>query len=94
MTPKDAPPDPLLDRLAALRRDLLDDTIAARTLARAEAELGPPISLSSNRSRRVWVPVALAAWAVFYVWGAIGQLARVFTTELSQVKELAALIER
>lgn len=94
MTPNDAPPDPLLARLTALRRDLLDDTTAARALARAEAELGPPVSLRPNRLRPVWVPAALAAWAVLYVWGAIGQLARVFTTELAEVKVLVALIER
>jgi hypothetical protein len=94
MTPTNVPPDPLLDRLTKLRRDLLDDTTAARTLARAEAALGPPLSFRSNRLQRVWVPAALAAWAVLYLWGAIGQLDRVFATEPAQGRALAALGSR
>lgn len=93
MTPTNPPPDRLLDDLRELRRDLLDDTRAALTLARAEDELGPPVSFLSNPARRVWVPAALAAWAMLYVWGAIGQIGRVFTTEAPQRKQLAALID-
>ena len=72
--------DPLLERLQGLRRDLLDDVAAARTLARAEAALAaaPP---ARPRLARGWlVPAALALWSVFYVGSALGALRAVFAT--------------
>lgn len=93
MTRREARPDALLDRLAGLRRDLLDDTTAARALARAEAALGAPVAQPLNRWRRVWVPAALAAWAVLYVWGAIDQLGRAFASQPAQRREVASLLD-
>jgi len=81
--PPTAPSDPLLARLRGLPAVRLDDMTAARTLARAETAL--PSVVADVSARRRWSvrfapPAALALWAVLYVWGAVGALARLFPT--------------
>jgi hypothetical protein len=76
MTPRDS--DPLLDRLRDLRRNLLDDVTATRTLARAEAALAAPRSPARASVKRSWVPAALAVWGALYLWSAVSELGRLF----------------
>ncbi len=85
MSPPDSPPepdDPLFQRLRHLRRDLLDDLTASRALARAEAAFAEPAPRQrSGRDRPLragLVPLALAAWGALYLWGAVGELRRLF----------------
>ena len=65
--------------LRRLRRDLLDDLSATRTLARAEAAfLAPPRPSAADRLRRGLVPAALALWGALYVFRAVVELGRLF----------------
>ena len=84
MKPTEDSPDPLLDRLRGLRRDVLDDVTASRTLARAEvafasASAARPAPVAPRRQRAA-VPLALAAWGAIYLWGVVGELGRLFPT--------------
>lgn len=79
MTPPD-PDDPLLRRLHELPAARLDDVTAARTLARAEAVLAAPPAARLRADRRWLLPAALVAWGTLYVWGAVGELRRLFPT--------------
>ena len=71
-------PDPLLERLRQLPRPAPDDIAAARTLARAEAAFVSARNAPRARLVGASVPAALALWAVLYVWGAVGELGRLF----------------
>jgi hypothetical protein len=88
MKPSDHQPapdasDPLMSRLRALPAVRLDDVTAARTLARAESALtaaATDVPAARRRWIRVAPPAALAVWAILYVWGAVGALARLYPT--------------
>ena len=71
-------PDPLLERLRQLPRPAPDDIAAARTLARAEAAFVSARNAPRARLVGASVPAALALWAALYVWGAVGELGRLF----------------
>jgi hypothetical protein len=78
MTSSSSPRDPLLARLRRLPRIAPDDVAAARTLARAEAELRPVPAAARARGARWLMPMALAAWGALYAWGAIGEIGRLY----------------
>lgn len=71
-------PDPLLERLGQLPRPAPDDIAAARTLAGAEAAFVSARNAPRARLVGASVPAALALWAALYVWGAVGELGRLF----------------
>jgi len=87
--------DPLLERLRDLPPVILDDVTAARTLARAEAQLVATPARSSRPAAISWaravVPAALTLWGLVYGWGAVHELAHVFTRS---PRETTALMER
>jgi hypothetical protein len=78
-------PDPLLERLRQLPRAALDDVAAARTLARTEAAFVTPPAAKARAMLPRWsVPTALAMWGLFYAWGAVGALARLFPADAAK----------